>query len=86
MAWTIEITKTAEKQICSFDKTIQQRIVKFLRALAIADDPRLSGKALKGNKAQLWRYRVGDYRLICNIQDPSIITILEIGHRREIYK
>lgn len=87
MTWTIEITKTAEKQICSFDKTTQTRLVKFLRTLATTSNPRQSGKALKGSKAQLWRYRVGDYRVICNVEDPTTcITVLEVGHRREIYR
>ena len=87
MTWTIEITKTAEKQICSFDKTTQIRLVKFLKTLVVASNPRQSGKALKGNKVTLWRYRVGDYRLICNVEDPaSRITVLEVGHRREIYR
>lgn len=87
MAWQIRITKTAEKQITKLDKVIQQRIVKFLREQVPIDNPRHTGKALHGNKAELWRYRVGDYRLLCSIDDKShSVIILEVMHRREVYR
>ncbi|MFM8900049.1 MAG: type II toxin-antitoxin system RelE family toxin [Burkholderiales bacterium] len=89
MAWQIELTATAAKQLGQLDKSIAKRIVTFLRSrLAQMDDPRLSGKALTG--AQLgafWRYRVGDYRLICDIQDDKLcVLVIEIGNRREVYR
>ena len=70
----------------------QKRILKFLyeRLLASPDpsfDPRALGKALVGEMQGLWRYRVGDYRLICRIEDRAVtILVLEVGHRREIYR
>ncbi|WP_238539162.1 type II toxin-antitoxin system RelE/ParE family toxin [Novosphingobium sp. AP12] len=55
--------------------------------MASADDPRSSGKALAGQLAGLWRYRVGDYRLICEIEDGKhLILVVTIGHRGDIYR
>ena len=86
--WRIEITRTATKQITKLDRQAQESILKFLRErLSQADDPRQWGKALQGEKRGLWRYRVGDYRLICDIQDARItILVLELGHRKDIYR
>jgi len=83
LAWRIEITRTAEKQIKKLDRAAQTSIVIFLRKrLEPSSDPRQWGKALQGEKRGLWRYRVGDYRLICDIQDERItILILELGRR-----
>lgn len=87
MAWQVRITKTAEKQIARLEKSSQKRIIKFLKDRVVAANPRQTGKALHGNKIELWRYRVGDYRLICSIDDELLlIIILEVGHRREIYR
>jgi len=86
--WRIEITRTAEKQITKLARTAQKAIQRFLRErLTTCDDPRQWGKALQGEKRGLWRYRVGDYRLICDIQDEKItILVLELGHRKDIYR
>ncbi|HTU42487.1 MAG TPA: type II toxin-antitoxin system RelE/ParE family toxin [Candidatus Aquilonibacter sp.] len=88
MAWRIEITRTAERQITKLDRTAQKSIQEFLRErLLVADDPRSLGKPLHGDKRGLWRYRVGDYRLICDIQDERItLIVLEVGHRRNVYR
>jgi len=88
LAWRIEITRTAEKQIKKLDRAAQTAIVIFLRKrLEPSSDPRQWGKALQGEKRGLWRYRVGDYRLICDIQDERItILILELGHRKDVYR
>jgi mRNA interferase RelE/StbE len=85
--WRIEITRTAEKQITKLDRTAQESILNFLtERLKSAPDPRQWGKALQGEKRGLWRYRVGDYRLICDIQDKRItILVLELGHRKDVY-
>ena len=82
--WQVNITQTAEKQISSFDKPIQRRIIDFLKRIKY--DPRCSGKSLKGNMAKFWRYRIGDYRLICVIEEENYtVKILEAGHRKNIY-
>jgi len=88
VAWRIEITRTAERQITKLDRTAQKSIQEFLRErLLVADDPRSLGKPLHGDKRGLWRYRVGDYRLICDIQDERItLIVLEVGHRRNVYR
>ena len=86
--WRIEITRTASKQITKLDRQAQEAILSFLRErLSPADNPRQWGRALQGEKRGLWRYRVGDYRLICDIQDERItILVLELGHRKDVYR
>jgi len=86
--WRIEITRTAEKQITKLSRPAQKSIQRFLRErLSTADNPRQWGKPLHGEKQSLWRYRVGDYRLICDIQDEKIIMlVLEVGHRKDVYR
>lgn len=88
MAWRVEIKETARKEIKKLDKQIQATIVRFLRErVAAVDDPRQSGKALKGDMGELWRYRVGDYRIICDIQDDIIaVLVLRVRHRKEVYR
>jgi mRNA interferase RelE/StbE len=86
--WTIEIKRTAEKQIQKLDRKAQELIVRFLRErVAPADNPRQWSKPLHGEKPGLWRYRVGDYRLICDIQDEKItVLVLTVGHRKDVYR
>ena len=89
MAWRIELTATAAKQLAKLDKGEAKRITTFLRQrLAVLDDPRTTGKALTGPQlGSYWRYRVGDYRLICDIQDGLLcILVIEIGNRRDVYR
>lgn len=86
--WRIEITRTAERQIAKLDRSAQKSIQRFLRErLLAAENPRQWGKPLHGEKRSLWRYRVGDYRLICDIQDEKVLVlVLEIGHRKDVYR
>lgn len=88
MAWRIEITRTATRQITKRDHPAQKSILRFLRErLSPADNPREWGRALQGEKRDLWRYRVGNYRLICDIQDEKItILVQELGHRKDVYR
>ena len=88
MLWTIEYTKTAENQLRRLDRQIARRILDYLDdKIASLDNPRSRGKALSGPLGELWRYRVGDYRVICEIQDNVMrILVVEAGHRRKIYK
>ncbi len=87
MAWQIDLSDTARKQLSKLGAPEAKRITKFLRErLQPLDDPRLLGQALKGT-ADLWRYRVGDYRIIANIEDDHVrILVVRIGHRREVYR
>lgn len=88
MAWRIELSRAADKQLDAIDSQVAKRIVRYLRGrLATSDDPRQLGSALSGALAGYWRYRVGDYRLICDIQDDAvIILVVVIGHRRDVYR
>ncbi len=89
MAWQIELTASAVKQLGKLDKGEAKRIISFLRQrLATQDDPRSTGRALTGPQlGEYWRYRVGDYRILCEIQDGKlVILVIEIGHRREVYR
>jgi mRNA interferase RelE/StbE len=84
--WRVEISRTAEKQITKLDRAGQSSIQRFLRErLVPVTNPRQWGKAVQGDKRGLWRYRVGDYQLICDIQDEKItILLLEVGHRKSV--
>lgn len=76
-------TPEAEKQFAKLDKPVQKRIKKYLAEIK---NPRSRGKALIGNLMGMWRYRVGDYRILCKIKDEElIILVLEVGHRKNIY-
>ena len=88
MAWTVELTRTAQKQLRKLDKPAAVRIARFLRErVATPDSPRRLGRALTGHRGELWRYRVGDHRLICSIEDQTVtVLVLDIGHRREVYR
>ncbi len=87
MIWKVEFDNRARKELRKLDKQTQDRILKWLReSLATEKDPRRVGKPLKGHMKGLWRYRVGEYRIISQIQDERIlILVVRIGHRRDIY-
>ena len=88
MAWAIEYAETARKQLRKLDKAAARRIVDFMdERVAPSADPRGLGKALKGTLGDLWRYRVGDFRVFCDIQDAVLtVLVLQIGNRREVYR
>ncbi len=88
MAWKIEYTETAKDRLRKFDKQVARRIVDYLDArIAPLENPRSAGKALTGPMGGLWRFRVGDYRVICEIQDEILrVLVIEIGNRREVYR
>jgi mRNA interferase RelE/StbE len=85
--WRIELDARAAKELRNLDRQHQRRIVRFLRErVAIADDPRSLGTPLRGQTADLWRYRVGPFRMICTIEDARfVVLVIRIGHRREVY-
>jgi mRNA interferase RelE/StbE len=82
LAWTTEYTETARKQLRKLDKQIMDERISGER------NPRDTGKALTGNLlGAFWRYRVGDFRIICDIQDAKLcVLVVQIGHRREVYR
>lgn len=87
MVWTINYSERALKSLRKMDKQTARRIVDFMDLrIAIAADPRQSGKPLKGELGEFWRYRVGDYRILCEILDDELVILAAtIGHRREVY-
>ena len=89
MVWKIELDPAAEKELDQLDPPVAKRILRFLYGrVATLDDPRSIGDALKGPRlGNLWKYRVGDYRIIAAIEDAVVkILVVNIGNRREIYR
>jgi mRNA interferase RelE/StbE len=89
MAWTIELSDLARKNLKQVDPQITRRILSFLNdRVAPLDNPRSIGEALRGPKlGELWKYRVGDYRIISSIEDKTVrIIVVRIGNRRDVYK
>ena len=89
MAWRIEYDKDAEREIAKLDRQIAQRIIRFMGSrVAKLENPRSIGEALAGSTlGDYWKYRVGDYRIIADIQEARLIVqVVRVGHRREVYK
>ncbi len=89
MAWQIEFDPAALRELKKLDAQIAKRLLAFLhQRLSQLDDPRSLGQALKGSRlGEFWKYRVGDYRIITQIQDKRLlILVLRAGNRREIYR
>ena len=102
MDWRIEFTRNADKAMRKLDKGVAARVFDELDEIAKLEDPRSRGKALTGNLAGVWRYRVGDYqnrrktpgfnygecqRILCDINDGRlVILVVDVAHRREVYK
>ena len=89
MAWNVELSESADRQLGKLDAQLRKRILKFLqKRVALLKDPRSIGAALHGSRlGEFWKYRVGDYRLVCKIEDDRlVILVLRLGHRREIYR
>ncbi len=89
MAWQIEFDPDALKELKRLDRPVQIRLVAFLRdRLAPLDDPRSLGEALSGARlGSYWKYRVGDWRIVCDIQDQRVVVrVLRLGNRREVYR
>lgn len=86
--WRLAFSKRAENQLSKMDVGMRRIIVAWLlKNVDGCDDPRAHGKGLSGNLSSAWRYRIGDYRVLCDIRDDELVMLaLEIGHRREVYK
>lgn len=85
MTWKIKWEAPAAKQLRKLDKQIEKKIITYLKKV-IQNNPRKLGKRLNGDKSHLWRFRTGDYRIICSIVDEEfIVLVIAIGHRKEIY-
>lgn len=89
MPWTIKYTESAQRQLKKLDKSAALRVLDYMdERIGTLADPRSAGKNLVGPRmGSYWRYRVGDLRVICDIQDQTVvILVIEIGHRREVYR
>ena len=86
--WHLEFSKRADKQLAKMDAGIRRIIVSWLlKNIEGCENPRAHGKGLTGNRSGEWRYRIGDYRILCEIKDNELIVLaLKVGHRRSIYK
>ncbi|MGH2548224.1 MAG: type II toxin-antitoxin system RelE family toxin, partial [Thermomicrobiales bacterium] len=86
LGWRVEFDPSALKSLRKIDRTWQQRIISYLEEIGELSDPRSRGKALTADLVGLWRYRVGDYRIICQLQDDLLVVqVIKIAHRRHVY-
>lgn len=88
MAWRIEFVPAAVKELKKLGKTEAGRIISTLETrIAVLEDPRSLGSALTGELGGLWRWRIGDYRVVARIEDEHLlILVVRVGHRREVYR
>ena len=88
MSYTVEVTVRFEKEFKKLDRYTQRLITGWIdKNLMGTDNPRQHGKGLTANRSGQWRYRIGDYRLLCHIDDGKLVILaLSVGHRREIYE
>ena len=87
MTWTGEFDDRARPELRRLDAPVQRGILRYLRErIATDEDPRRFGKSLTADMAGLWRYRVGDYRVVCRIEDERLVVlVVRLGHRRDVY-
>lgn len=87
MAWRIEYTDTALRQLRKLDRTAAGRILDFLDDRVAAGEPRATGKSLSGTLGTFWRYRIGDFRVVCDIRDEVLtVLVVRVGHRKDVYR
>jgi mRNA interferase RelE/StbE len=88
MSWDYKISEKALKQLKKLDKQAAAQIIRCMdERVQGREDPRESGKQLKGELNNIWRYRSGDYRILCQLQDKVfVVLVLETGHRKNVYK
>ncbi|MDP4584898.1 MAG: type II toxin-antitoxin system RelE/ParE family toxin [Verrucomicrobiales bacterium] len=87
MSWVYRFDERAVKELRKLGKQAQRDIISYLdERIAVDEDPRRFGKGLRSDLAGLWRYRVGDYRIVCQILDGELIVlVVTVGHRRDVY-
>lgn len=87
MSWDYRITERAIKQLRKLGPQASRRVIAFLdERIQDCEDPRQLGKALRGDLGEFWRYRVSDYRILCQIDDGELIVlVVKVGHRSDVY-
>jgi mRNA interferase RelE/StbE len=84
--WTVETTEQFDREFKKLDRAMQRRVLAYLHDVEGLDDPRQRGKGLTANHAGVWRYRVGDYRILAQFIDHTLTVLaLRVGHRRDVY-
>ncbi len=88
MKWTIEYDPEALSDLKKLDRSVQREILDYMdQRVALAEDPRQFGKPLRGSRFGLWRYRVRDYRIICELQGRRLVVlVVAVGHRSSVYE
>ncbi len=88
MTWEIEVSKEAERLLDKLAKSDKKTLnLIYKKLMVFAENPRQFGKALTGDKQGIWRYRVGDYRILCQLKDKKLIMlVLIIDHRKDVYR
>lgn len=88
VTWRIEYAWSVRKELKKIDPATRRRIRSYLEdGVAQLENPRQRGKRLKGQLSDLWRYRIGDYRVVCQLRDETLVVlVLRVGHRREVYR
>jgi mRNA interferase RelE/StbE len=88
LAWTIEYTDAAKRQLKKLDKSTARRIVDYLdERVSGSTNPRAQGEPLRGPLGEFWKYRIGDYRVCASIEDARLcVLVVRVGHRREVYR
>ncbi len=88
LAWQIELTASARKELSKLDRQAAKRITTFLcERITRSTNPRSNGKALTGPLGGLWRYRADDFRIVCELKDDVLrVLVIKIGNRREVYR
>jgi mRNA interferase RelE/StbE len=87
LTWSVEWDERARRELRRLDPAVQRQILRYLRErIAGSNDPRRFGRSLGGQLGGLWRYRVGDYRLVCEVaNDRLVVLVLAVGHRKDVY-
>jgi len=88
VTWIVEFDDAARKELRKLDRQSQQDILRYLRErIATDEDPRRFGKSLSRELAGLWRYRIQNYRIVCNIEDQKLtVLVIRVGHRKDVYE
>jgi mRNA interferase RelE/StbE len=86
--WRLVFSKTADKQLAKMDAGVRRIILAWLlKNVDGCVNPRAHGKGLEGNLSGAWRYRIGDYRVLCELHDKELVVLaFNVGHKRDIYK
>jgi len=84
--WSVATTDQFDRDYKKIDRAVQRRVMAYLEEVGTLDDPRQRGKALTANHAGVWRYRVGEYRILVQMLDNTLTVLaLRVGHRRDVY-